>query len=136
MVNYFHLLETATTTNKANSISTFLLFGVMVLVMYLFMIRPQKKRQKEEQLMRDNLQVGDEIITIGGIIGKVVTVKEDSIVIESGADRVKTKITRWAIQTNSTALEKANAEIEASKKARVEAEKERRKEKESNKEKK
>ncbi len=90
-----------------------LIFGAM----YLFMIRPQKKKQKEEQQMRDNLQIGDEITTIGGIVGRVVSIKDDSLIIETGADRNKMKITRWAIQTNNTAAEKAEAERAAAKEA-------------------
>lgn len=89
------------------------IFGVM----YFLMIRPQKKKQKEEQTMRDNLQIGDEITTIGGIIGKIVTVKDDSLIIETGADRNHMKITRWAIQQNNTANEKLAAEREAAKEA-------------------
>ena len=79
-------------------------------IMYFMMIRPQKKKQKEEQSMRDNIQVGDEITTIGGIMGRVVTVKEDSLIIETGADRNKMKIARWAVSANNTANEKAEAE--------------------------
>jgi preprotein translocase subunit YajC len=86
------------------------------------MIRPQKKKQKEEQNMRDNIQIGDEITTIGGIMGRVVTVKEDSLIIETGADRNKMKITKWAVSTNNTANEKAEAERQAAKEA-AEAEK-------------
>ena len=82
-------------------------------IMYFVMIRPQKKKQKEEQEMRDSIQIGDEITTIGGICGRVVTVKEDSLVIETGADRNKMKITRWAIQTNNTADDRLKAEREA-----------------------
>lgn len=63
--------------------------------------------------MRDSLQVGDEITTIGGIMGRVVTVKEDSLIIETGADRNKMRIARWAVQTNNTANEKLAAEREA-----------------------
>ena len=87
--------------------------GMMALIfgaMYFFTIRPQKKKQKEEQQMRDSLQIGDEITTIGGIVGRVVTIKDDSIIIETGADRNKIKIMRWAIQTNNSAAEKAEAE--------------------------
>ena len=72
--------------------------------------------------MRDIIQVGDEITTIGGIMGRVVTVKEDSLVIETGADRNKMKIARWAVSTNNTAIEKAEAEKAAAKEA-AEAEK-------------
>ena len=89
----------------------------MVVVMYFLTIRPQKKKQKEEQAMRDNIQVGDEVTTIGGIIGRVVTVKEDSIIIETGADKNKLKFARWSISQNNTANEKLAAEREAAKAA-------------------
>lgn len=75
-----------------------LMFGVL----YFFMIRPQKKKQKEEAKMRDNIQPGDEIMTIGGFYGRVISVKDDSIVIESVVDRSKQKIIRTAVQTNFT----------------------------------
>lgn len=77
-------------------------FGIMFLAMYFIMIRPQRKKQKEEQKMRENLQVGDELITIGGIYGKVISLKEDSIVIQSKSDHSKITIARWAIQQNLT----------------------------------
>ena len=86
---------------------------LIVVLMYFMMIRPQKKKQKEEQQMRDSIQIGDEITTIGGIMGRVVTVKEDSIVLETGADRIKMKFQRWAIQTNNTANERMEAERKA-----------------------
>ena len=94
------------------------LFGLM----YFMMIRPQKQKQKEEQQMRDNIQIGDEITTIGGIMGRVITVKDDSLIIETGADRNKMKIARWAVQTNNTANEKLEAERQAAKE-KAEAEK-------------
>ena len=75
-----------------------LLFGAL----YFFMIRPQKKKQKEEKKMRENLQVGDEIVTIGGIYGRVISLKEDTIVIESLSDHSKITIARWALQANNT----------------------------------
>lgn len=106
----------------SNPFSFVIIMGVMIVFMYFTMIRPQKKKQKEEQEMRDNLQVGDEITTIGGIVGRVVTVKDDSLIIETGADRNKMKIMRWAIQTNNTANEKLEAERKAAKEA-AEAEK-------------
>ena len=102
-----------------------LLVGVMV-VMYFITIRPQKKRQAEDQKLRDSVQIGDEITTIGGINGRVVTVKEDSIVIETGADRTKMKLMRWAIQTNDTANARA-AEEKAAQEAAKAAEKEEKK---------
>lgn len=92
---------------------------VMVVVMYFLMIRPQKKKQAEEQKLRDSIQIGDEITTIGGIQGRVVTVKDDSIVIETGSDRNKMKLTRWAIQTNDTANARADEEKKAQEEARA-----------------
>ena len=75
-----------------------LIFGAM----WFFLIRPQKKKQKEEKKMRENLQVGDEIVTIGGIYGRVISLKEDTMVIESLSDHSKLTIARWALQTNNT----------------------------------
>jgi len=70
---------------------------ILVLVMYFLLIRPQKKREKEVNAMRSGIQVGDEIITIGGICGKVVKTKEETLVIQVGADKVKFEIMRWAV---------------------------------------
>lgn len=112
---------TSPTGGKGNY-SMIILIVALFGVMYFVTIRPQKKKQKEEQNMRDSIQVGDEITTIGGIMGRVVTVKEDSLIIETGADRNKMKITRWAVSTNNTAVEKAEAEKAAAKEA-AEAEK-------------
>lgn len=75
---------------------------VMVALMYFMIIRPQRKKSKEEKQMRENLQVGDEIITIGGIYGRVISLKEDTMVIESKSDHSKLTIARWALQTNNT----------------------------------
>ena len=75
-----------------------LMFGIL----YFFMIRPQKKKQKEEAKMRDNLQPGDEIMTIGGFYGRVISVKDDTIVIESVVDRSKHKLLRSAVKVNLT----------------------------------
>ena len=70
--------------------------------MYFILIRPQRKRDKEMQKMRNSLQVGDEVTTSGGIIGRVVSLREDTVVIETGSDRSKIRIKRWAIQSNET----------------------------------
>lgn len=75
---------------------------LIFVVFYFLLIRPQKKRDKETQKMRNSVQVGDEVITAGGIIGRVVSIKEDNVVIETGNDRSKVRIKRWAIQSNET----------------------------------
>ena len=91
-MNYLTLLAASTGAAAKGSSWTMILMMVGVFaVMYFLMIRPQKKKQKEEQAMRDNLQIGDEITTIGGIVGKIVTVKDDSLIIETGADRCRSR---------------------------------------------
>ena len=67
-------------------------------IMYFFMYRPQKKQEKEVNNMRNNLQVGDEITTIGGIIGKIVSLKDETVLIETGHDRTKIRILRTAVR--------------------------------------
>ena len=66
-------------------------------VMYFLIIRPQKKKDKQIQDMRKSLQVGDEIVTIGGICGKIVKTKDESFIIQVGADKVKFEMMRWAV---------------------------------------
>ena len=86
-------------------ISTFGSLALIILIFYFFMLRPQQKRDKEAQNMRSSLEVGDDIITIGGIVGTVVSLKEDTLVIETSGDRNKIRITRWAVQQNVTPKE-------------------------------
>lgn len=121
-MNFSAILLQAAASNSAASgkngtTSYIILMVVLLAVMYFMMIRPQKKRQKEEQEMRSSLEIGDEIITIGGIVGKVVTIREEDIVIETGADRTKMKIQRWAINTNVTKTEQHKKEVEAAREA-------------------
>ncbi|MEM1483888.1 preprotein translocase subunit YajC [Oscillospiraceae bacterium PP1C4] len=93
----------------AASLMSFLPLVLIFVVFYFVLIRPQKKREKETQNMRNSLEVGDEIVTAGGIIGTVVVIKEDNLVIETGSDRSKIRIARWAVQVNNTHHEKAPA---------------------------
>lgn len=82
---------------------------LLFVLMYFMLIRPQKKKDKETQKMRNNVQVGDEVTTIGGIIGIVVSLKEDTLVIETAGERNKIRIKRWAIQSNDTVHDDAEA---------------------------
>ncbi len=75
----------------------FLPYILLIAVFYFLLIRPQQKREKETQKMRSSVKEGDEVITIGGIYGKIINVKDDELTIEVGADRVKLKIAKWAI---------------------------------------
>lgn len=80
------------------SIGSIILIVVMFVALYFFMIRPQKKQEREVNNMRNNLQVGDEITTIGGIIGKIVSIKEETLMIETGHDRTKIRILKTAVR--------------------------------------
>ena len=83
-----------------NSTITMIIYMAVIFVaFYFFLIRPQSKKKKQEEQMRSELKIGDTIITIGGIIGRIVSIKEDadSIVIESSVDRSKINLKRWAI---------------------------------------
>ena len=89
------------------SIGSLLLIVLMFVAMYFFMIRPQKKQERETNDMRNNLQVGDEITTIGGIIGKIVSIKEETVMIETGHDRTKIRILRTAVRNVDVKAEDA-----------------------------
>ncbi len=103
-----------------NSGLIIMFIAVMVVYMYLIM-RKEKKQQQAVEEMRENLKIGDEVVTIGGIMGRIVTVKDDSIVVETGSDRNKIRFTKQSIAKNITQEEKAaeiqKAKIEAAKKA-------------------
>ena len=92
----------------------YLIFMVLLFaVMYFILIRPQKKKDKEAKAMQSSLQVGDEIVTIGGIVGLVVQVNEDTIVIETTGNRNKIRLKNWAVQENLTMTENAKRKQEA-----------------------
>ena len=79
--------------------STILMLVVLFAIMYFLMIRPENKRKKKAQEMRDSLKKGDVITTIGGIVGKIVQVNNETIVIETSDDRVRMELTKWAVST-------------------------------------
>ena len=84
----------------ASGWTSIIMMVVIVAVFYFLMIVPEKKRKKKAQEMRDSIEVGDKIVTIGGMIGKVVHVSADKITFETGEDRVRIEITKWAISSN------------------------------------
>ena len=99
----FYTLEAAESSAQSGGMSIIVMIGYIVIIFgAILLIRPQRKKQKEEKKMRENLQVGDEIVTIGGIYGRVISLKEDSLVIESASDHSKLTVARWALQTNLT----------------------------------
>ncbi len=82
--------------------SMIIIMVAMLALMYFMLIRPENKRKKQAAEMRNSLAVGDEITTIGGIIGTICAVKENTIVIETGADRVRIEFTKWAVSSKGT----------------------------------
>ncbi len=120
-MNFTELLTLAAAdpAMQAGSMLTMLIpLGLMVLFFYFFLIRPEKKRNKEMQDMLNNIQVADEVVTNGGIIGRVVSVKEDTVLIETGSDRTKIRILKQAIAKNNTVHEAMMQEAEMKKKAK------------------
>ena len=110
----------------------------MIAVFYFMLIRPEKKRKKEEENLRNSLKVGDRITTIGGIVGKIVELKDENIVIETSADRVRMELARCSVMTNNTAKEaaqKARAEAQAAAKAKAEEKKKQKQQEKENKKK-
>ncbi len=77
---------------------SFVLLGVMLVMMYFMVIRPQRVRDKQQAEMRNSIEVGDGVTTIGGIVGRVVSIKDDTLLIETGSDRVKVRLMKWAVQ--------------------------------------
>ena len=108
-------LYLAAATDTASMLATFIPLILMIVVFYFLLIRPQKKSDKEVQKMRENIEIADEIVTIGGIIGRIVSIKDDTIVIETAGDRSKIRLARWSIQQNITATERAAQEQAANK---------------------
>lgn len=99
----YFLESTAGTTAStemagANAVTTIVMLVAMIAVFYFFMYRPQKKQEKESNDMRNGLQVGDEITTIGGIIGKIVSIKDETVLIETSNERNKIRILRTAVR--------------------------------------
>lgn len=101
--------------------STVIMLVVMVAVFYFLLIRPENKRKKEAENMRSSVKNGDEITTIGGIVGTVVNVKEDKIVVETGADQVRIEFAKWAISTNETAAAAAQAQAKKAQEEKAKA---------------
>ena len=99
MVNFL----TATDAAAGGMGSTIIMMVAMLGIFYFMLIRPENKRKKEAEQMRSAVKTGDKITTIGGVVGTVVSVKDDKIVLETGADQVRIEFAKWAISTNDTA---------------------------------
>ena len=122
--NIFNLYATSTGgADLAGGGSTFTIVWlvIMVALFYFMLIRPQKKKEKADRQLRASLQAGDKIVTIGGVIGVVVNVKDDRVVMETGADQVRIELAKWAISSNETAAEAAQAKAKKDAEAKAKA---------------
>ena len=99
-----------TTTAQGGGMTSIVMIVAMIAVFYFLMIRPENKRKKEAEQMRSAVKSGDVVTTIGGIIGTVVSVKDDKFVLETSADQVRIELAKWAISSNETASAAAKAE--------------------------
>lgn len=115
------MLTILTNTGAAGMPSMLLTLVLMLAVFYFMLIRPENKRKKEAEQMRSSVKNGDRITTIGGIIGTVVSVKDDKLVIETGADQVRIEIAKWAMSTNETAAEAAKAQAKKAQEEKAKA---------------
>ena len=116
-MNHF-LTEAAAATGMSSSI---IMLVAMLAIFYFMLIRPENKRKKEAEQMRNSVKTGDKIVTIGGITGTVVNVKDSRIVLETGADQVRIELEKWAISSNETAAEAAKAEAKKAQEAKAKA---------------
>lgn len=82
-----------------SGMSSIIMIVLMFALLYFLMVRPEKKRKQQAQQMRDGLKKGDTITTIGGVIGKVVSIDKDTFVIETSEDRVRMQFAKWALST-------------------------------------
>lgn len=123
-MNFIELISSASSASSAgaaagSSVASILMMivplALMVGIFYFLILRPEKKRNKEMQAMLNNIQVADEVVTSGGIIGRVLSVKEDTVLIETGSDRTKIRVLKSAIARNNTQHEAAAAEVESAK---------------------
>ena len=110
-----------TAANTQGMTSTIIMLVMMLGIMYFMLIRPENKRKKEAEQMRSALKVGDEVTTIGGIIGTVVHVKDEKSVTETGADQVRIEFAKCALATNETAAANAKAEAKKAEEAKAKA---------------
>ena len=116
-----HFLTETTGATGGMGASTIIMLVAMLGIFYFMMIRPENKRKKEAEQMRSAVKKGDKVVTIGGITGTVVDVKDNKFVLETGADQVRIEFEKWALSTNETAAEAKKAEAKKAQEAKAKA---------------
>jgi preprotein translocase subunit YajC len=129
----------ATTTDQASTGSLFggpymiVMLVLFIGIFYFMILRPEKKKKKEAEALRSSLHKGDKITTIGGIVGKIVDIKDEKIVIETSEDQVRMELQKWAVMTNDTAEKEKTKRAAEAKEAAQKAKEEKAKAKEAKK---
>ena len=114
-------LTDAAADPTSGMLSTVIMIVVMLGIFYFMLIRPENKRKKEAEQLRSSLKTGDMVTTIGGIVGKVVSIKDDKFVLETSADQVRIEFCKWAISTNDSAAAAAKEEKQKAEEAKAKA---------------
>ncbi len=127
-------VDPATTDGGFANYTFIIMIVLMLAALYFLMLRPQKKKEKKANEMRNSIEIGDEVTTIGGIVGRVVNLKEDTFIIETAGDRSRMRFKRWAIQEVSKLSLESSNEPEAATSTPAAPKKERRRPKKESKE--
>lgn len=106
-MNFLFLDQAANAAAEENPLTTWGMFGftiILFIVMYFIFIRPYKKKQKEEDAMRASIEIGDDVTTIGGVVGKIIAIREDdeTFVLETGSDKTRIRFKKWAVSSIDT----------------------------------
>ena len=106
-MNFLFLDQAANAAAEENPLATWGMFGftiILFIVMYFIFIRPYKKKQKEEDAMRASIEIGDDVTTIGGVVGKIIAIREDdeTFVLETGSDKTRIRFKKWAVSSIDT----------------------------------
>ena len=122
MLNFNLLLESSAAGNGGGMWGTILMIGLLFVFLYFFMIRPQKKQERKDAEMRDSLAVGDEVTTIGGIIGKVISIKGETFVLETTREKTQIRFLKGAIRTIDVKVAEVAAAVAEAKENEASAE--------------